>query len=67
MAGQLNTSFLDNDFRVEERVQPDSETAAVFATLAAHRSQQLAARVVQRGERDTSNWKWFGRWERMHR
>ncbi len=67
MAGQFNTSFLDVDFRVEERERPDAETAAVFATLAAHRSQQQAARVVQRGERDTSNWKWVGRWERMHR
>ncbi len=67
MAGQFNTSFLDVDFRVEDRVQPHAENAAVFATLAAHRKQQLAARVVQRGERDTSNWKWVGRWERMHR
>ncbi|MDP7545204.1 MAG: hypothetical protein QGG31_05465, partial [Anaerolineales bacterium] len=67
MAGQFNTSFLDVDFRVEERAGPDAETAAVFATLAAHQSQQQAARVVQRGERDTSNWKWVGRWERMHR
>ena len=67
MAGQFNTSFLDDDFIVDDREQADSETAAVFATLAAHRSQQLAARVVHRGERDTSNWKWVGRWERMHR
>ncbi len=67
MAGQFNTSFLDVDFPLEDRPQPDAETAAVFATLAAHRSQQLATRVVQRGERDTSNWKWVGRWERMHR
>ena len=67
MAGQFNTSFLDDDFRVEERAQPDAETAAVFATLVAHRSQQRAAHVVQRGDRDASNWKWVGRWERMHR
>ena len=26
-----------------------------------------AAHIIQRNERDTSNWKWVGRWERMQR
>jgi hypothetical protein len=33
----------------------------------AHTEAQRAAQIVRRGERDTSNWKWVGRWERMHR
>jgi hypothetical protein len=38
-----------------------------LATLVAHQETQRAAHIIQRGERDTSNWKWVGRWERMHR
>jgi hypothetical protein len=41
--------------------------AAIIATLAAHQQTQLAAHIIQRGERDTSNWKWLSRWERLHR
>ncbi|HJO91439.1 MAG TPA: hypothetical protein QF606_07200, partial [Anaerolineales bacterium] len=67
MAGQFNTSFVDDDFSLGDRSDTDDEIAAVFAALAAHQYRQQAAHVVQRGERDTSNWKWVGRWERMHR
>lgn len=67
MAGQFNTSFVDEDFRVGDRSETDDEIAAVFAALAAHQYRQQAAHVVQRGKRDASNWKWVGRWERMHR
>ncbi|MCC6801690.1 MAG: hypothetical protein IT319_02305, partial [Anaerolineae bacterium] len=45
----------------------DLETAAIAATLFTHRNQQLAGQVVTRNERDTSNWKWLSRWERVHR
>ena len=49
------------------RADTDDEIAAVVAALAAHQYRQQAAYVVQRGKRDASNWKWVGRWERMHR
>jgi acetyl-CoA carboxylase, biotin carboxylase subunit len=44
-----------------------AEIAAALATLSAHQQTQRAAQFVQRNERDASNWKWVGRWERMHR
>ena len=51
----------------EESRQDHAEIAAIFATLVAHREAERTANIVQRNERDTSNWKWVGRWERMHR
>jgi acetyl-CoA carboxylase biotin carboxylase subunit len=46
---------------------PNSEIAAILATVVAHQRDQQAAQIVRRGDRDTSNWKWVGRYERMHR
>jgi hypothetical protein len=51
----------------EETRQSQSEVAAILATLIAHRETERSAQIVNRNERDTSNWKWVGRWERMHR
>jgi acetyl/propionyl-CoA carboxylase alpha subunit len=67
MAGQFDTRFLEERFQMEKETAPHSEIAAILATLAAHRQTQHAAQIVRRGERDTSNWKWVGRYERMHR
>jgi acetyl-CoA carboxylase biotin carboxylase subunit len=70
MAGQYDTRFVEERFSMEEMEegkQSYEETAAIFATLVAHTETQRAAQIVRRGERDTSNWKWVGRWERMHR
>ena len=47
--------------------EKEIETAAIAATLYAHRQRQLAGQVVTRNERDTSNWKWLSRWERVHK
>lgn len=47
--------------------EEEIEHAAIAATLVAHRNQQLAAQVVAPAKRDASNWKWFTRYERMHR
>jgi hypothetical protein len=52
---------------VEEEQPPHPHIAAVAATLVAHRQTQRAAHVIRHGERDTSNWKWLGRWERLRR
>ena len=71
IAGMFDTKFVEERFSMttyEEAPQDtDIETAAIAATLFAHRQRQLASQVVTRGARDTSNWKWVGRWERMHR
>jgi len=71
IAGMFDTKFVEERFSMttyEELPQESElETAAIAATLFAHRQRQLASQVVMRGERDTSNWKWVGRWERMHR
>ena len=68
MGGQYDTRFVEERFEIQEENDPEQqEIAAVLATLAAHQETQRAAQFVQRNERDTSNWKWVGRWERMHR
>jgi acetyl/propionyl-CoA carboxylase alpha subunit len=71
MGGQYDTRFVEERFSMPE---PEDERdkhlpgiAAVFATLVAHQENQRSAEFVMRNERDTSNWKWMGRWERMHR
>ena len=68
MGGQYDTRFVEERFAIQEESDPCMmEIAAVLATLASHSQTALAAQFVQRNERDTSNWKWVGRWERMHR
>ena len=70
MGGQYDTRFVEERFSMEaaEEGKVDrSPIAAIIATLAAHQQTQLAAHIIQRGERDTSNWKWLSRWERLHR
>ena len=68
MGGQYDTRFVEERFAIHDEDDPVmAEIAAALATLAAHQQTQRAAQFVQRNERDTSNWKWVGRWERMHR
>ncbi len=70
MAGQYDTRFVEERFSInaaEEGKETLPDIAAILATLVAHRQGQQASQIVRRGERDTSNWKWVGRWERMHR
>lgn len=70
MGGQYDTRFVEERFslnEMDEERQDQSEVAAIIATLVAHQQTQRAAHVIQRGERDTSNWKWLGRWERMQK
>jgi acetyl-CoA carboxylase, biotin carboxylase subunit len=70
MAGQYDTRFVEERFsmgNLESNQDSRPEIAAIFATLAAHREKQLATNIVQRSERDTSNWKWLGRWERLQK
>jgi len=70
MAGQFDTRFVEERFSINESSTTsdnNSEIAAIIATLVAHRQTQRAAQFVQHGSRDTSNWKWAGRWERVKR
>ena len=71
IAGRIDTKFVEERFAMDvyESSPPaeELEAAAIAATLFAHRRAQLASQVVTRNERDTSNWKWVSRWERMSR
>jgi len=70
MGGQFDTRFVEERFSMEAAEEGKSthpEIAAIIATLVAHEQTQRAAHIIQRGERDTSNWKWVSRWERMQR
>jgi acetyl/propionyl-CoA carboxylase alpha subunit len=70
MAGQFDTRFVEERFSMDatEGVRESHpEIAAIIATLVAHRQTLRAAQIVQRNERDTSNWKWLSRWERLQR
>src|SRR4030066_2144771 len=70
MGGQYDTRFVEERFSIEEAdesVESRPDIAALLATLVAHRQAERAAPVLRRNERDTSNWKWLSRWERLRR
>jgi acetyl-CoA carboxylase, biotin carboxylase subunit len=71
IAGQFDTKFIEERFSMAtyetDPTEWDVESAAIAATLVAHRSQQLAAQGVAPAARDVSNWKWVSRYERMQR
>lgn len=70
MGGQFDTRFVEERFSMEGAEEGKgslSDIAAIMATLVAHQQTQRAAQIIQRNERDTSNWKWISRWERMQR
>jgi acetyl-CoA carboxylase biotin carboxylase subunit len=70
MAGNIDTRFVEERFSINEKEKRkyfNPEIAAILATLVAHQKTRRMAHVIQRGKRDTSNWKWVGRWERMQK
>jgi acetyl-CoA carboxylase, biotin carboxylase subunit len=70
MAGQFDTQFVEQRFSMEAADrgrETHPHIAAIMATLVAHQQTQRSAHVIRRNKRDTSNWKWVGRWERIHR
>ncbi len=70
MAGQFDTQFVEQRFSMEAADRGREtlpEIAALMATFVAHQQTERSAHVIRRNERDTSNWKWIGRWERIHR
>jgi acetyl-CoA carboxylase biotin carboxylase subunit len=70
LAGNFDTRFVEERFsmrKAEEGKETHPEIAAIIATLAAHEQTERSVHIIQRNKRDTSNWKWVGRWERLHR
>jgi acetyl-CoA carboxylase biotin carboxylase subunit len=70
VGGQYDTRFVEERFSIEaadEIVVTRPDVAAIVATLVAHQQTQRAAHIIQHGDRDTSNWKWLSRWERLQR
>lgn len=70
IAGNFDTRFVEERFsleKAEEGKETHPEIAAILATLVAHQQTERSAHIIARGKRDTSNWKWISRWERMHR
>jgi acetyl-CoA carboxylase biotin carboxylase subunit len=70
MGGQYDTRFVEERFSMDD-AKDGKETvpdiAAIISVLVMHREGQRATQIVRRGARDTSNWKWLGRWDRMRR
>lgn len=70
IAGQFDTRFVEERFSMDEAEEGKESLvhiAAILATLVAHHESQQASQIVRRNKRDTSNWKWLARWERMQR
>jgi acetyl-CoA carboxylase, biotin carboxylase subunit len=71
IAGKIDTMFVEQRFSMDtyeaSPTDADLEAAAIAATIFAHRKRQLASQVVAPAKRDTSNWKWVGRYERLHK
>ena len=69
IAGNFDTRFVEERFsleKAEEGKETYPEIAAIVATLVANQQAERSAHIIARGKRDTSNWKWISRWERMH-
>jgi acetyl-CoA carboxylase biotin carboxylase subunit len=67
LSGQFDTNFVEERFSMSDREAPYAMEAAILAALVAHRQSQQASQIVAPGERDTSNWKWLSRWERLQK
>jgi acetyl-CoA carboxylase, biotin carboxylase subunit len=70
MGGQFDTRFVEERFSIdmaEDSKSAQPQVAALIATLVAHQQTERAAHILQRGSRDTSNWKWLSRWERLQK
>ena len=67
LTGNFDTQFIqDSNLPIGGKQMDQSlpEIAALTAVLATHKRTQRSAISIQRGKRDTSNWKLVGRWER---
>lgn len=68
IGGTFDTTFVEERFAVGEEDDANlMRVAAIVGTLVEHGRRQHAAQVVRPAKRDTSNWKWLARWERLQR
>jgi len=70
LAGNFDTQFVRDEVPPLTEVQKDKdlpEAAALAAVLATHDHTYRSAILIRRAKRDTSNWKWMGRWERTNK
>ncbi|MDJ0753222.1 MAG: acetyl-CoA carboxylase biotin carboxylase subunit [Ardenticatenaceae bacterium] len=67
LGGTFDTQFVENEFSMKDLDARDEMEAAVIAAIMAHRQGEYLGQMVAPGERDTSNWKWLSRWERLKR
>jgi hypothetical protein len=61
MAGQFDTTFVEQKFSLREDLPPErARIAAIIATLVAHQDNQRAGQLIRlNGEaRGPSRWKW---------
>jgi hypothetical protein len=64
-AGQIDTTFLENNFKFNQEPDPeDARVAAIAATLVAHQLNQRAILLHQGGP---SPWRLYGRREALDR
>jgi acetyl/propionyl-CoA carboxylase alpha subunit len=66
LAGEFDTQFVQDGSLPESATEQDPslpEVAALSAVLATHKLTQQSAVIIQQDKRNTSNWKWAGRWE----
>ena len=67
LAGNFDTQFVQDGNLQDNGMEQDQlllEIAALAAVLATHKQTRQSAVTIQKGNRDTSDWKWVGRWER---
>jgi acetyl-CoA carboxylase biotin carboxylase subunit len=67
MSGAFDTRFVENEWSMKDVQARYAVEAAIMATLVAHEHGRRTSQMVAPGERDTTNWKWLSRWERLKR
>lgn len=67
MGGNFDTNFVENEFNMKDIEAPLEKEAAIIATILSHEQGEYLGQMVAPGSRDTSNWKWLSRWERLKR
>jgi acetyl-CoA carboxylase biotin carboxylase subunit len=67
LSGHFDTKFVEERFSMSSREAPHALEAAILAALAAHEQSQRAGQIVDSGTDAVNNWKWYSRWDRLHR
>jgi len=67
MAGNFDTNFVEKEFNMKDDEAKEELEAAILAAVLTDRQSEYLGQMVAPGDRDTSNWKWLSRWERLKR